>query len=375
METTIVKVFDESREKVLCNIILERFLVGPLKRVDSDYLKRVIACASLFILSGLLLLFCLLVTRYPLKASTIIAVTSALISALSFYVISWNYEYIVDQVTKAFSGPDQALGTNLDKKLSAWVKKAVKPRYQLLGSIVSLTLIALILYVIVDIHQLSAEHFGKVLAIFIAVFSVGQGAYWAIVSPLFTRALSLGSLTELEHQEISGDAGSIDPLYPHQTPLLVAASRFLSVAAITDAFVVTLCLVGLFVVRPRFTQGSSLKYTIIILLVGYFLTTWNFLYPQLNLARIIRHAKKNTLSNIRAEANKLYSKLAGLSPSDFERLDHLMKLQDSLSKGPNTMINFPALRSLIGSLLTPTIVGIIGVIDWKSLLNQLPLSR
>ncbi len=356
----IVGVFQSSREKILCNLILDK-LVWPFGKASSS-LKRIIGCTTLFLICFLVVVAVLWIANQPAKISLINAVIVALISSLSFYVISWNYDYILDQVREAVSS--SPLGNNLDGKLSSWVKKAVNPWSQLTGSLISILIIAAVLHLIVDERELSVEHLAKFTAILIVVFSMGQGGYWAIVSPLFTKELSRDTVF---------DDLNIDPLHPSRTPILVSASKFLSVASLTDALMVTLCLISLFVIRPRFGKGN-LTYPVVMVLSGYLLTTWNFLLPQWNLARIIQRAKMNTLNEISLEANKLYSRLESLSSSEFERLEHLMKFYDDVSNGPNTMINFVALRSLIGSLLTPTVVAIIGIVDWKALLQRLPAS-
>jgi hypothetical protein len=355
----IVKTFQKSRDKIFCNIILDKFVIGPFKGVNPN-LKRIIACVTLFLFCFSLIRLALFIARQPSKASLAIALITASISSLSFYLISWNYSYIVNQVSEALSATQ--LGEDLDGNLSAWVKAAVNPWSQFVGSLVSVIAVTVILFFIVDRTKLSSAHFAKFFALLLVVFSMGQGAYWAIVSPLFTKELSNGSLSDLD----------VDPLFPTRTPILIAASKFLSVAAMTDAFMVTLCLVSLFIVRPSFSKGSNI-YPFIIVLVGYLLTTWNFLYPQFNLARIIQQAKKNTLNKIRSEANNLYSRFEKLSSSEFERLEQIMKLYDTISKGPDTMINLLAFRSFIGSILAPTIAGILGVIDWKSLLQRFSL--
>jgi hypothetical protein len=368
----IIGVFQNNRDNILCNIILDR-LVWPLKAIrplrdaseetsaesrKKSNLRRIIGCTFLFLMCFSFLTLALWLSHQAAKTSLVIAIITAAIASLSFYVISWNYDYIVDQVSEALS--ISPLGNDLDKRLSSWVKNATNPWYQLSGSLLSILIIAAVLYLIVNERELSLEQITKFTVILIVVFSMGQGGYWAIVSPLFTRELSNGSISEL----------GVNPVYPSRSPILISASKFLSVASISDAVMVTLCLISLFVIRPRFSNG--LIYPVIIVLSGYLLTTWNFLLPQLNLARIIQRAKKNTLNEISLEVNKLYSRLDSLSTSEFERLEHLMKLHDAVGKGPNTMINFVASRSLVGSLLTPTLVGIIGIVDWKSLLQRLP---
>jgi hypothetical protein len=396
MPMEIIKELDKSRKKILCNIILDQIVAWPRKRFGLEGDKRIFACVALFFLCCLILWPTLYISHQPAKTSLIIAVISASITSLSFYVISRNYQYIVDQVTQALSKDEECskeeellhpasqlgrvdalskppaqlgreegvstpvapLGSDLDKELSSWVRKVVNPWFQLAGSLLSIVVITVAL-LIVDKIEISFEYIAKFIAIFIVVFSMGQGAYWAIVSPLFTKKLSSGSLSDLR----------VDPLYPSRTPILLAASKFLSVAAVSDALMVTLCVISLFIVRPNFSKGN-IAYPFVIVFTGYLLTTWNFLYPQLNLARIIQAAKKKALNEIRCEANKLYKRLGKLDATELERLDQIMKLYETINKGPDTMINLQALRAVIGSYLAPTIIAILGVLPWTDLLKK-----
>jgi len=189
---------------------------------------------------------------------------------------------------------------------------------------------------------------------------MSQGGYWAIVTPLMTRKLAQGDVLEI----------GVHSLYPSKTPILVAVSKVLSIFAIWDAVMITLCLIGLFALRPDFNR-SSILYLVALVLAGYLVTSWTFLYPQFNLAQVIKRAKENTLLQIQRESNRLYKRLGKLGNADFGRLKHLMELHESVNRAPNTVISLSGLRSFFGSLIAPTIVAIFGVWNWESMLQKL----
>lgn len=357
----LVEAFEEGRDGILCNLVLDRLC--PFRTLAPNT-KRAIACGILFFGCFFIILLAFLIAHQSKRTSLQIAIISSTISALSFYIISWNYQYTARQVGDALSV--STLGPQPTKRLISWLKKAVNPWLQFLPAVLFIVLVLVTLFIVSDRASFSFESVAKVLAVLLVTFSMGQGAYWAIVSPLFAKELSTGD--EAYFLDLN-----VDSLYPTRTPILLASSRLLSVAALSDALMVTLCLISLFVLKPSF--GRTILYPFLILLAGYLLTVWNFVYPQVNLSRIIQWAKRRTLDEIRSEASKLYQRLDKLTPTEFQRLDQLMNLHETVTKSPNTMVNLQSFRSLLGSLLTPAIVGIVGVIDWRSVLNKLPIGR
>jgi hypothetical protein len=186
-----------------------------------------------------------------------------------------------------------------------------------------------------------------------------EGVYWAVVTPLFARGLQRVDISEF---------GTV-PLYPHKTPFLVAMSRVLSVFAILVAVMVTLLLLGLTAFHSYFGTGSIL-YLKVLVLLGYLLTLWTFLYPHVKLANLVKRGKERTLLRIRHEINRIYEKIDKPESADFELLKHLMGLHETVSKGPNTVISFASLRAFIGSIITPTIVAGLSIY-WKSIFQKL----
>ncbi len=132
---------------------------------------------------------------------------------------------------------------------------------------------------------------------------------------------------------------------------------------------VTLCLIGLFALRLDLSEGNVL-YFLILVFIGYLFTSWTFLYPQFNLAQVVKRAKEKTLHQIQRESSRLYEEPDELENADIERLKHLMELHEAVSRAPNTMISFSGLRAFIGSLITPTIVAVLGLFC-KNLVQKL----
>lgn len=353
-----IKEFHECGKRVLCNTVLDELVGRPFKRFDTG-IRRILALGLLFLLFEIIELLVLVLIQEPIPPVFVASLIAALVASLSIYVVSWCYQYTLEQVEAAIS--ISALGKTVEKRLVDWLRKAVNPWTQLLTSVVSIILVVLAVYVIEDKVGLPFNcNVATFVALSLVTLGMGQGGYWAIMTPLMTRELRRGDVSEI----------GIYPLYPSKSPILVAVSKVLSVFAIWDAVMVTLCLIGLFALRTDFSRGSIL-YLAVLVLAGYLITSWTFLYPQFNLAQVVQRAKESTLLQVQRESNRLYEELGKLENVDFERLKHLMELHETVSREPKTVISFSGLRSFLGSLITPTIVAILGVLDWASILQKL----
>lgn len=142
----------------------------------------------------------------------------------------------------------------------------------------------------------------------------------------------------------------------------MALSKILLLFAAWIAVLITLAVVFIFLMQPHIREYGIL-YALGAVVVGYMSSAWTFVYSQINLSQIVRRIKENTLLQIQNEINKLYQSLSKLEKPDFERLNSLMELHSTISKRPNSLVDLSTLRTFLGSLLTPTLVTIIGLVD------------
>jgi len=339
-------------KRVLCNLVLEKS-TGWLSRQYGEGFRRFVGLCLLFIIYESITLLFLVLFRMPVQSLWVASLLTSLIGSLSFYVVSWCYQYSLEKIETASS--ITTIGANIEKRMVEWLRKIVNIWIQFFVSVLYVSLVFLTIYTIKGTISIPSL-FGLVLA----SFGMGQGGYWAVMGPLLTKELSRGDVSEIGHY----------PLYPNKTPILVAFSKVMAVYGIWDTIMVTLCVVTILVSSPDSKIGTTL-YLWIFVISGYGITLWNFLYPQINLAIVLHNAKQNTLLQIQLETNKLYEEIGKLGNTDFERLKHLMELHDAVEQSPNTMINLSGITSFIGSLITPTAVALFGVLDWKSLLQKL----
>jgi hypothetical protein len=303
----------------------------------------------------------LFIIQYPVLPVLIASLAAALVSSLAIYVVSWCYQYTLEEFEIAVNA--SALGKKVEQRLIVWLGKVANPWPQLLTSIVATAIVIPTIYAIQHNVGLPFDaNIATFIALGIVTCCMGQGGYWAIVTPIMTRELK-----ECKPSEIG-----IHSLYPNNTPILVAVSKVLSVFALWDTVMVTLCLVGLFALRPDFNSGGIL-YIAGLVLVGYLVSSWTFLYTHINLAQVIRRAKENTLFQIQCQVNQLYCEVGQLGEVDLDRLQALTELHGIVSEAPNTAVSLSGLRSFFGSFLVPAITALIGLLDW-SIISQKLLS-
>lgn len=351
----LIKELHESRKKILCTIVLdkvgeicfERFSIG---------IRRLLSAGLLFIVLEITELFTLIFIHEPLKPIFISTLISAFAASISFYVVCWCYQYTVDQTEASLR--KSSIGNNVERKLIDQIRKLTNLRNQILTSIVSTLLVLSILYVI----QLkigppfNCNTSASFVTIGFASLGMGQGGYWAIFLPFLTTILRNGDISEIVKT----------PLYPEKTPYLIAVSKIYSAYAMWDSFMVTLCLIGLFALGIRTDQSSFLN-PIFLIILGYMITSWTFLYPQYNIAKIIKRSKDDTLLQIEHESQILYKKIDKMQNSDFERLKLLMELHKNVSKGS---IAITGLWSYISSMVTPTLVAVVSTLIKNSYIKN-----
>lgn len=343
----LIKELRECGKRVLSTIVLDKLGEIYFKRFSIG-IRRVLSAGMLFIIFEIIELFILILIHEPLQPVFISTLLSALAATMSLYSVCWCYQYTVDQTVASIR--KSSIGNNVENRLIDQLRKLTNLRNQILASIVSTILVLSILYVIELKIGLSfnCNTSASFVTIGIASLGMGQGGYWAIVLPLLTKVLRDGDISEIVK----------NPLYPEKTPYLIAVSKMYSVYAMWDSFMVTLCLIGLFALGFRFDRGSFLN-PIFLIILGYIITSWTFLYPQYNIAKIVKHSREDTLLQIEHESQILYKKIDKLENSDFERLKLLMELHKNVSKGS---IVITGLWSYISSMVTPTLVAVLSTL-------------
>lgn len=336
---------------ILANIILYKLFGWPFKKYKINT-KRICSFFLFFfvILAIESLIFKLLKVNID-KTLFALLFSSSLIGCFSFYVISWAYQFTFLKLKEMGNIP--SISERLNKQIFTWEKKVTMLWKQLLFSIIA---IALSLFIINYTNFKLIFPFQNNIATNIAfsfeIFGLSHGVYWAILAPIVTRVLRFSNASEI----------IVHPIYPNKTPLLCQLSESLSMYAILDAIIVSLCIISLLFLVTENSENYKL-YIILIVIIGYIISSWTFLFPQYNFSKIILKHKKMNLTKISSEIERIYNNdLEKIRGDNILRLANLTTLYSAIKNQPITMINFSGLKLFIGSLITPTIVAIIGIL-------------
>jgi hypothetical protein len=342
--------------KILANIILYKLFGWPFKKYKINT-KRIYSFFLFFfvILTIESLIFKLLKVNID-KTLLVLLFSSSLIGCLSFYVISWAYQYTYLKLKEMGNIP--SISERLNKQMLTWVKKITMLWKQLLFSIITITLsLYIINYTSFKLILPFQNNIATNIAFSFEIFGLSHGVYWAILTPISTRIIRFSDFSET----------IFHPIYPNKNTILFQLSKNLSMFAILDAIIVTLCIISSLFLDIENSENYKL-YIILIVIQGYIITSWTFLFPQYNLSKIISKHKKMNLTKISSEIKRIYNNdLEKIKDDNIVRLANLTTLYSVIKNQPITMIDFSGLKLFIGSLITPTIVAIIGILFSKYL--------
>ena len=323
-------------KRVFCNVVVEILTGVSFFNRFSTFWRRILAFFILFFLFEILELVILVSIKQSIQPIFISTFFAAVAASLSFSVVSWCYQYTVDLTLESLR--KSKIGENLEKELVDWLRKSVNLRSQLLASIVSIILVLIFFYVIKQKvgPTFDCNVYASFVTLGFATFGVAQGGYLSIMFPLMTRKLKRVEISEIVN----------NPLCPRRTPFLIATSKIFTAYVVWDAIMVSWCLIGLFPLGYSFNRDNFL-YPLILIVAGYIVTSWTFFYPQLNIRKVIKKSKENTLLQIESKINSLYEKIDKLQNADLERFKFLKELHKNVSESSNTMISFGRLGLFI----------------------------
>lgn len=342
--------------KILANIILYKLFGWPFKKYKINT-KRICSFFLFFfvILAIESLIFKLLKVNID-KTLFVLIFSSSLIGCFSFYIVSWAGQFIYLKLKEM--GNISSISERLNKQMLAWEKKVTMLWKQLLFSIIVITLSLFIInYTNFKLIFSFQNNIATNIAFSFEIFGLSHGVYWAILAPIITRVLRFSNASEI----------IVHPIYPNKTPILYQLSESLSMYAIWDAIIVSLCIISLLFLVTENNENYKF-YVILIVIIGYIISSWTFLFPQYNFYKIISKHKKMNLTKISSEIKRIYNNdIEKIRDDNILRLANLTTLYSVIKKHPITMIDFSALKLFIGSLITPTIVAIIGILFSKYL--------
>lgn len=339
--------FEKCEPKIFTNYILVKVVGKVYKKLPIKF-RLFLSFLNLFLIFFLIEIITLLLFNIQIRTHIWPAIFGSFVGSFAFFVVSWCYYYSLTKIKNSLT--IKSFGPSIDEKICDWIRKTVSIKYQVLFSVLFCCFIISTLIIIeLTIRLPFTFDLFLICTVLVVAFGMGQGGYWAILSPFVIVSFKKANISDINGY----------PINPSKTLHFELLSKLLSTFAIWDAIMVSLCLVGVFLLEPNLNSGG-LYYILAIILLGYLITFWTFVFPQINLSAIVSRIKQNTLSEIQKEINRLYSMLQNSEYNDLDKINQLTGLYKHVYSNPNSMFNFSAVRSLIFSLVTPTVVGILG---------------
>jgi len=165
---------------------------------------------------------------------------------------------------------------------------------------------------------------------------IGNGVYWALVTPEFLRRI------------VASGAIALDPIAPAHTPGLRSLSSLLGTCAVMNAIVFTTMILGfeaLTAVDPVVKSAVIAAH----ILVGGAVVVYSFVLPQLTLARAVWRQKARTqlalISELRSQS------LASDQGSD--RVDRVTEVLRKVRESPSTPIAAAVIWEYVTTAVLP----------------------
>lgn len=262
------KVADKVEQELM---MLERdILFNRILKIESLPMSGVLLRYSLLFLS-LLIIHILLRIIVGDQTTGILeyffkhAFTSALISSLTVFIISFAYRYTVKNLSKVFR---TSIVENRSKQiLFLNIKKLVNINYQIFFVLIVTLLMAFAISFIefpfkISFHSSLLVFFRR----FVFYFLMNQGLYWAIVSPLPVKGLKDSSISELGGNDYS----------PFNTPLIRTIKRLFFAYSLFCFDAITMCTLGRYIVNLEFNFSKDFYWSM-FLLIGVFSSFFTYM--------------------------------------------------------------------------------------------------
>jgi len=304
---TPVESFESVESRILCNALLNTILrcfpapLGYGRWVLSGGVLAVIFFAPPFLV--------LILSGYPVSRFLGTPVFSGpLLSLLSVVVINRCYRLTTKKMREVL--PLSGLGSRqVDSQFREWLRDVTNPYWQLLASGGIVAVVVSLTYVFRDNIVLGYEHNAATfLGWGLALFWLAQGGYWAVIATFATRFFAT----------VESESISASPVYPSGSPVLRLVSHLISIYLRWVAAVLTIALGFFFAAHPELDSAGSLGLAAMMFSI-YGITTWIFVYSQLNLRKAILRARERILEVLVGELDSLGRQLLTLETCDLER--------------------------------------------------------
>jgi hypothetical protein len=351
--------FNHLHAQILSIRLLDYFSV--LFTHVSEGNKKFLAFITWFYVLLFMFFSVLFVSNGTLEVYVFPLILAALVSSLSLYVIDRAYHYCLRNLNEVITS--STFSESVEQRLLEWVDKNVRLRPQIIFSIITSIVLTLLFYVIDFMHGLPFDTTHIIFFImFIVVFFVSQGLYWAILTPLIVKVL-----IDSEQSEIQ-----VFIFNPNQTSIFTALQRIYSFFTLLINLIVTIILLGFLSLKPDFNTGKILIVGFWIVL-GYVISFYTSYMPRIWFSDMLEHKVQISLNKIEHFINQRYMDFESLSCEELEELEIIINLHQRIIDNTKSKLRVESIISFLGNGIMPTIVAVIGIVDWSKVIPNIPL--
>lgn len=353
IEREIVELVTNPRNPLLAN----RF-VGTIGRLLHLRPAAAGACIVGLLCSGVIYLLVIAISKIANPGEPIFILSAALASltaGFAFSVVNILYNItIVSNIKTILSWIVDVDGL---MALYRWLLRFFSFPLQGFFSLVISILGTLTVWFIVENTTATLE-IGSYFVIFVALFTVGHGAYCALTMPTLANVMRRERL-------------ALFWLDPAESPIIKLASWAFNQISLGSAVFGAIAISGFYWIRPWESMSA-------VLVGGAWLVfdlvtiSYCFFYPHYNISLVIKAEKKVQLEQLQEAMSWYRAHLDELTEEDFKNLSELVKLYELVLGARDISINISSLGTYITSLFIPTLSFVGVVIDVTSLL--LPLT-
>jgi hypothetical protein len=148
---------------------------------------------------------------------------------------------------------------------------------------------------------------------------------------------------------------------PLDTPTLQQAIIGYNQFGLVTSLVITVFIASSAILLPDSAYLANPVWLILILAV-YTIIILAVILPRYYVQKIIRKTKQQELLPMRQKLNFMFDQLMNLNKKEYDEMLRLEKIQDMISKAPESCLPFSTIGRIFGTLVLPTITFILAVL-------------
>ena len=351
--------------RILCIKQLDIFLIHFKKA--SNNINKFIAFLLWFIFYSLLSLLLLIANNQFLAKYILPMIIAAFTSASALYIVDRCFNVCKMKLNEVIT--DTTFSINAEEKINSWIDKYVKIKPQLSFSLIVSIVVTITIYLIDVNYSLPFETITPTfIVIFILLFHLAQGVYWAVLSPFIVKKL------------VNSNNKDIKIYYfdPFNTILYHSVEKIFSFFTLCINIIVTLCLIGFLSLKPDL-KSSSILFIVFLIVLGYIISFYTSVMPKVWFSKLVEKQLLYIKNDMQSKAIEYTEKMQFtdkfevISIDDINKLKIITELHKLMSESVPLPFSLENITKFVLDGLFPIIIAIIGIVDWNTILPNFPI--